>query len=300
MGRPFIILGTICVCLCSVHADGNGVDCDGKSPGSCEGDKTALMQRLVRVTAETDKEEEDEENDEEDEEDDEEEQVDPMAFVELSESGHAAGEEDEEAGADVEESQQDDQDDEENEESQAQRRRRRRRRRGNDGEEPVSSSPSCTAAHAVKEEVFYNIAKMSVLPDMSTRTPSSTRHIGQVYYKNTGSTWSGFTQSSNYAVQWTSTLTIKTAGLYTFRMSSDDGSKMWIDGSAVVDNDGLHGWRTKTSQAIQLSVGAHSFKAGMFERGGHAGMDVTYKGPDTSSHENPDGMRIRSSAFSCG
>ena len=108
---------------------------------------------------------------------------------------------------------------------------------------------------------------MHRLPDVSSRTPSRTRQVSQPYYRNGGGKWPGFAHKNNYAVRWTSHLEIKKAGSYTFWTYSDDGSKMWIDGAQVVNNDGLHGWRGREGRK-QLSTGAHAFKAEMFEKGG--------------------------------
>jgi hypothetical protein len=48
-------------------------------------------------------------------------------------------------------------------------------------------------------------------------------------------------------------------GLYDFYLSSDDGSKLWIDGQPVIDHDGLHS-NTEKSGKIALKKGNHTFK----------------------------------------
>lgn len=60
-------------------------------------------------------------------------------------------------------------------------------------------------------------------------------------------------------------------GLYTFRLTSDDGSKLTIDDQPVVDNDGLHGSTFKTGQLL-LEKGWHKFDLGWFNRTG--GQDL--------------------------
>ena len=49
----------------------------------------------------------------------------------------------------------------------------------------------------------------------------------------------GLTQ--NFVVHAIATLTVPTAGEYTFRLRSDDGSELFIDNTLVIDHDGLHG-----------------------------------------------------------
>ena len=45
-------------------------------------------------------------------------------------------------------------------------------------------------------------------------------------------------------------------GVYRFRLLSDDGAKLYINGRLAIDNDGLHGPRSKT-QMIKLKKGDH-------------------------------------------
>lgn len=52
----------------------------------------------------------------------------------------------------------------------------------------------------------------------------------------------------NYAVRMTGSITIPVAGSWTFHLYSDDGALLWINGTLVVDNNGLHSpqWRSGT------------------------------------------------------
>ena len=47
--------------------------------------------------------------------------------------------------------------------------------------------------------------------------------------------------NSSFALQFSGFIQIDTAGKYTFATQSDDGSKLYIDGKEVVNNDGNHG-----------------------------------------------------------
>lgn len=80
----------------------------------------------------------------------------------------------------------------------------------------------------------------------------------------------------------------QTAG-YTFSTKSDDGSKLWIDGQLVVDNDGEHGMSEKTGTAF-LQRGWHSIKVLYFNSGGGAGMEVKYGKVGEPLQEMPEGM----------
>ncbi len=62
-------------------------------------------------------------------------------------------------------------------------------------------------------------------------------------------------------------------GVYQFQLTSDDGSRLWIDGELVVDNDGLHSSQAKTG-AIALAKGWHRFQLGWFNGTGDAALDL--------------------------
>ncbi|HOT76221.1 MAG TPA: carboxypeptidase regulatory-like domain-containing protein, partial [Candidatus Wallbacteria bacterium] len=60
----------------------------------------------------------------------------------------------------------------------------------------------------------------------------------------------------NFAIRFTAKLKIQSAGAYTFKLDSDDGSKLYIDGRLVIDNDGIHSTASKTG-TVQLDAGEH-------------------------------------------
>jgi outer membrane protein OmpA-like peptidoglycan-associated protein len=57
---------------------------------------------------------------------------------------------------------------------------------------------------------------------------------------------------------------IPTAGRYGFRLSSDDGSLLFLDGALVIDNDGVHSMTGK-SGAVTLTQGNHDFRLRYFQ-----------------------------------
>ena len=68
------------------------------------------------------------------------------------------------------------------------------------------------------------------------------------------------------------------AGVYTFYVNSDDGSRLYFGDRLVVDNDGLHG-ATEKSGRIALAAGAHPITVEFFERTGGDELSVSYAGP---------------------
>ncbi len=85
---------------------------------------------------------------------------------------------------------------------------------------------------------------------------------------------------NDYALKFTSELSITTGGTYTFETSSDDGSKVFLNGVEVVDNDGLHATST-ASGTITLPPGEHLLEIIFFENNGLNTLSGTISGPDT-------------------
>lgn len=65
---------------------------------------------------------------------------------------------------------------------------------------------------------------------------------------------------TNFGVRCGSRIVIPQTGDYTFTLESEDGSQLFIDGIAVVDNDGIHGDQSR-SGTVHLTAGNHKFRA---------------------------------------
>ena len=69
---------------------------------------------------------------------------------------------------------------------------------------------------------------------------------------------------------------IDQVGSYTFYTSSDDGSRLYINGTMVVDNDGLHGTQERSGNYNFATTGRHAIKVTFFENGGGEVLTVQY------------------------
>ncbi|MFI8215608.1 family 16 glycoside hydrolase [Streptomyces sp. NPDC085932] len=70
-------------------------------------------------------------------------------------------------------------------------------------------------------------------------------------------------------------------GSYVFRLTSDDGSRLSLDGSTVIDHDGLHGAEPKDG-TVHLTAGAHPLRVDHFERDGGQQVQLSWKPPGES------------------
>jgi beta-glucosidase len=110
-------------------------------------------------------------------------------------------------------------------------------------------------------------------------TPVATRTDPNVSYTWTGTSPVAGLGSTNYSVKWTGTLTPPTTGSYTFALSSDDGSRLFINGQQVIDN-----WRdqaTNTEQAsVQLTAGqAVQVEVDFYQSGGDSVVNLGWQPP---------------------
>ena len=68
----------------------------------------------------------------------------------------------------------------------------------------------------------------------------------------------------NFAIRFRGQLAVDTPGEWMFSLYSDDGSKLFIDGKLVVDNDGIHAPRLEGG-SVTLSVGMHPVEIHYFQ-----------------------------------
>ncbi|KQS24736.1 alkaline phosphatase family protein [Dyadobacter sp. Leaf189] len=85
-------------------------------------------------------------------------------------------------------------------------------------------------------------------------------------------------ENESFAVRFEGFIQIERAGKYTFSTQSDDGSKLFVDGKEVVNNDGNHGVQEETG-SIELKAGKHPIRVEFYNNGGGFWLDAFYKGP---------------------
>lgn len=108
------------------------------------------------------------------------------------------------------------------------------------------------------------------------------------------------TQEDFFNFQFTGFLDIPVAGVYQFRLSSDDGSRLILDAQVLIDNDGTHGPVAKDSNPKSLSAGPHAIEIQYFDYSGGHSLSLTYKGPNDGSFKNIPDAWFRSAAYTPG
>ena len=98
--------------------------------------------------------------------------------------------------------------------------------------------------------------------------------------------------SDNYGFVFDGLIKIPADGVYNFYISSDDGSKLFIDDKILVNNDGLHGIVEKSNE-IPLAKGYHAIKVVFFERNGGDALQVQWQGPGFTAQIIPASALFR-------
>jgi len=99
-----------------------------------------------------------------------------------------------------------------------------------------------------------------------------------------------------FGLVFTGYIDIPADGVYNFYTTSDDGSRLYLNGDLLVDNDGIHGMVLKYEQAA-LAKGKHAFKIKYFENNYGEGLKVEFEGPGLDRQEIPGSILYRKSAI---
>lgn len=83
-----------------------------------------------------------------------------------------------------------------------------------------------------------------------------------------------------YRVEWTGSLEVPQSGEWTLYLTSDDGSRLELDGAVVVDNGGAHPMQLREGR-VRLEKGRHPLRLAFEQLGGEAGVRLEWQGPET-------------------
>ncbi|AGZ41389.1 family 16 glycoside hydrolase [Actinoplanes friuliensis] len=106
------------------------------------------------------------------------------------------------------------------------------------------------------------------------QTPNVDRLTPTIDYR----TDADFGLSDNFVAHVLGNLNVPADGAYAFRLTSDDGSRLYLDDAEVIDNDGLHGVVSKDN-TVTLTAGVHALRIEYFEAGGGQELSLAWQPP---------------------
>jgi predicted alpha/beta superfamily hydrolase len=91
---------------------------------------------------------------------------------------------------------------------------------------------------------------------------------------------------SNFGCVFEGYLKINIEGYYGFALSSSDGSKLFINGREIINNDGQHGNDWYKSYVVPLQKGFYPVRLEYFKSEGNRNLDLIYISPSTHETVN--------------
>lgn len=127
---------------------------------------------------------------------------------------------------------------------------------------PVTECPPGFIRGAFKLELFEFSNNLNNLPNFGSLNPTGIFAPSVINYPSQTEPWAGFTVTEEYAVRLTGLLEIKSSGSYTFSLGSDDGSKLFVENTLVINNNSppLHAFSTKTGSFFFAEPGFYDIE----------------------------------------
>lgn len=126
-----------------------------------------------------------------------------------------------------------------------------------------------TAAEGVKPKPGIRASvyegNFNMLPDFSAMKPTATKTVKSVSH-------TAASKDSLFAIVFEGYIQVPADGVYGLYVNSDDGSKLVIDGTDPVINDGIHGM-TEEGRSFPLAKGFHKLRIEYFQGTGGIGLE---------------------------
>ena len=120
---------------------------------------------------------------------------------------------------------------------------------------------------AVRGKVYLLPVDTSKLPDFKALKPVGTIYADKIDIpqRDWQEGFPGVTDRFEwFAIEYEGTFRVHTPGSYDFRLLSDDGAKLFIDGKLIIDNDGTHGPGSQSGK-VALDDSSHSLSLQYFQ-----------------------------------
>jgi hexosaminidase len=133
-----------------------------------------------------------------------------------------------------------------------------------------SYAPSITVAETLQNglKCVYYRGSFDSTKDMSSSAPSQTFYVKGIEVP-------AAVNAPSFGLQYRGYIDVPERGIYSFYLTSDDGSALYIDGKKVINNDGLHS-AVERSGEVALEKGLHHFALNFIEGGGGYTLRLLY------------------------
>jgi hypothetical protein len=130
---------------------------------------------------------------------------------------------------------------------------------GSFGTTDMPSGPS------LKGTVYFIPDVTQIFPDVTNIPPAGVLYAPKLdVAPGTFQSTLVFGHFDFFAIRYTASFNVAAAGDHAFRVLSDDGAIVYVDGNKAIDNDGIHGPIDK-SGTVMLAAGMHGLQVDYFE-----------------------------------
>jgi len=122
-------------------------------------------------------------------------------------------------------------------------------------------------------QIAYYQFDSSIMPPLAAMVPEKTQSITTINYPFSWGAFAGSGRTQDVAAVFEGFLTVPADNVYFFEVTSEDGSRFYIDDFLVVDNDGYHN-RVALTGGRALRSGPHRFRLEYFARDGGCALQI--------------------------
>jgi len=132
-----------------------------------------------------------------------------------------------------------------------------------------------------KGSIFLLTPGLTAIPDLAKSTPNGFLFTSTINVTPQAFT-SGFpgvdaARKENFAIRYEGPLVVGTESDYDFRVVAEDGAKLLIDGTPIVDNDGVKTAPAEKIAPVHLVVGTHVLTVDYLQTTGNVALQVFCK-----------------------
>ncbi len=157
--------------------------------------------------------------------------------------------------------------------------------------EEIPEPPAETIPEPVPEPVNGLLAEVYIpggwlesLPDFDTITPVQTLTTANIDFplrnSDIGFIELGIDPREHFAIRFRGKLMVENPGIHIFKIQSDDGAQVYVNGDLIVDNDGLQAWTTAQGRTT-LTAGLHDVEVRYFQWAIGMGVQWYWWPPDS-------------------
>ncbi|GAQ89759.1 hypothetical protein KFL_005590010 [Klebsormidium nitens] len=141
----------------------------------------------------------------------------------------------------------------------------------------------------VAQYFYYGVPMGQGVPSLVSRTPDVVRTESVISYAGGYAAWPGLDLrfAMRFAARFAGFIAVPTTGNYTFFLTSDDGSLLYLNEVLVVNNDFNHGMLEVPGSAYLYAGDYVPFRVDYFQGDGGLGLELRWQGPGISKQIVP-------------